>query len=383
MKYNYFDIMVSKFCMILLSITVIFIVIHPMSHAQTLNSFDSTYTAKKEGDESRCFIYTPKPMPIPSLSPTPKSNQQPTYVPTTLHSTNLLLVDPINGPYKTIQAAYDAAKMGDTVIVKNGSYPALSISKGIKLSVHPDSIVQPKIAGITIQAGVENWLVQGFDITGGAVDGFKVYSGSGKIRNNWIHGNKSQGILIPDASDIIIEGNTIEYNGLNPIQCNSGLNVNPRKHCHGIYMSNVRGLGGPDRITIRNNIIRGAAGRGIQWNGDNTGMQQKMTDSLIENNLIEKCSWGMALWANADNNTIRNNVISTLDYPQTEDTEHPCIGIYSSNGNTISGNKCTSSFRGSLGGGIGQYYFGGGANIFTNNTFFHYAELRWLTPVLP
>ncbi|MGH7850399.1 MAG: right-handed parallel beta-helix repeat-containing protein, partial [Thermodesulfobacteriota bacterium] len=230
-------------------------------------------------------------------------------------------------------------------------------------------IVQPKIAGVTIQDGVKNWLVQGFDITGGAIDGIKVYSGPGEISNNWIHGNKSQGILIPDASDITIEGNTIEYNGLNPVQCNSGVNTNPRKHCHGIYMSNYRGLGGPDRVVIRGNTIRGNAGRGVQWNGDNTGTQQKMTGSVIENNVIEKCSWGMVLWANADNNMIRNNTISTPGYPPTEDTDHPCIGIYSSNGNTISGNKCTSSFQGSLGGGIGQNYFGTSINVFIGNTF--------------
>ena len=293
--------------------------------------------------------------------PTPQPTPLPTPIPAGL------TVDPVNGPYTTIQAAYNVAPAGATIFVKNGSYPALSMNKAVKLIAHPESVVQPKIAGITVQDNVKNWLIQGFDITGAAVDGIKVYSAPGEVLNSWIHGNKSQGILIVDASDIRIEGNTIEYNGLTPSACMVG-NSNPKKHCHEIYMSNYRGLGGPDRIIIKNNILRGASGRGIQWNGDNTGTGVKMTDSIIEGNTIEKCSWGMVLWANADNNIIRNNSISTIGYPSTEDTTHPCIGFYYSNGNQILNNSCRSSTKGSLGGGIGENY-GGSTNTFSGNSF--------------
>ena len=181
------------------------------------------------------------------------------------------------------------------------------------------------------------WIIlEGFEIRYGW-EGAKIYKGHNTIRNNWIHHNRLQGIFIVSAGDVLVEGNVIEYNGTDPGACiNDGVEGETPKHCHGVYMSDYFCDGGVSNVTIRSNQLKNHGGRGVQWNA--SGCSSEISNTLVENNVIENNSWGMVMFYNVTGSLIRNNTFVLESYPNTNDGSHTFIGIFGSEGNVIRNN---------------------------------------------
>ncbi|MGH7849176.1 MAG: right-handed parallel beta-helix repeat-containing protein, partial [Thermodesulfobacteriota bacterium] len=217
------------------------------------------------------------------------------------------------GDYTDIQSAVNDAEPGDVILVKNGTYRGRLVinvsgtsSNPITIMNYPDHspVIIPGENDIDrVEFNAEHIIFEGFEVRGGW-DGIKLYEGNNTVRNCYIHNNITQGILIVSASGITIEGNTIESNGSGDGDCVIDGEYSP-KHCHGIYISDYDCTGLED-ILIRNNHIIGHPGRGIQWNG--AGCDSKMRNTIVEGNLIENNSWGLALFYNVEGAVISDNV---------------------------------------------------------------------------
>jgi parallel beta-helix repeat protein len=260
-----------------------------------------------------------------------------------------------SGNYSSIQAALNNSKPGDTIQVKDGVYKErvdfyISGTRDLPITLmnypgHSPVIDAgggsypveccPSSGTQRVEFNAEWIILEGFEIRYGW-DGVKVYEPHNTIRNNWIHHNRYQGILVVSTSDVFIEGNTIEYNGTDPGACyDSSWGGESPKHCHGVYISDFH-CAGMSNITIRGNVLSNNPGRGIQWNGE--GCSSKMRNTLVENNIIENNSWGIVLWYNVEDSVIRNNTFVLEKYPVTSDTSHTFIGILRSTDNAFRNN---------------------------------------------
>jgi len=255
-----------------------------------------------------------------------------------------------NGDYRTIQEASDNAVPGDIIRVIKGVYQGRidiknsgTRSKPITIEAYPGHhpiIVPGKGDEDRVEINAE-WIVfQGFEVMKGW-DGIKLYKGNNVIRNNKIHDNRYQGILVVSTDDITIEGNTIESNGTGNGECyeKDWGGVSP-KHCHGIYVSDFdcTGISG---ITIRGNTIKNHAGRGILVNGYKCSSW--IEDLEIKDNVIENNSWGMGLYYQVKDTRIEKNKFVLDKFPPTDDTSHTHLGIWKSSENIIRNNKFISS----------------------------------------
>ena len=260
-----------------------------------------------------------------------------------------------SGNYNSIQNAVNNAKPGDTIQVKNGVYVERVNFTKSGTSTQPIALVNypghrpvidpgngkypteccPASGTPRVEFNAEWVILKGFEIRYGW-DGVKVYKPHNTIRDNWIHHNKYQGILIVSTSNVFVEGNTVENNGTDPGTCSNPDwgGVSP-KHCHGIYMSDYLCTGMAD-ITIRGNVLSNHGGRGIQWNG--YGCNSQMKNTLVENNIIENNSWGIVLYHNVVNSTITNNTFVIEKYPATDDTSHTFVSIWESTDNVVANN---------------------------------------------
>lgn len=261
--------------------------------------------------------------------------------------------------YTTLQPAIDAAQPGSTVLVKNGTYYTSDLQnptgrKGLTVngkngtSTQPIALIafpghRPVIETladtVTITNGVpayrsvepcltingNHWIVDGFEMQN-CQYGIVVSGSNVTIRNNVIHDNALQGILVTalggiGASDILIEqnkiylnGTTYETTGTYPRQhcLSADTNFKPiTGHCHGIYLS-ANGTGTTDqaRITIRRNVIERHGGGGVHI-FDNRPLSV-YSDILIENNLLLNNQKGGLLgrYEYGANSYFRHNVVS-------------------------------------------------------------------------
>ncbi len=252
--------------------------------------------------------------------------------------------------YKTIQEAIDKALPGDTVRVRNGIYnESINIrnsgtrAKPITIEAFPGHkpvIVPGMKTAHRVEFNAEWIIFQGFEIKNGG-DGIKVYKPNNTIRNNYIHDNEFQGILVVSTDNTLIEGNTIRNNGTCPGCCsNPEWGGTSPKHCHGIYLSDFK-CKGVNNTTIRKNRISGHGGRGIQWNG--AECSNTMKNTLVDENTIENNSWGMAMYYNVEGAIIRNNRFINNTRPKTDDKTWTFIGIWGSQNNTIVENEFSST----------------------------------------
>ena len=302
----------------------------------------------------------PDPVPEPGPDPTPGTvNVEPdtgvSDAPLFPANKRVLVVSKDgSGEYSTISDAIDSAVPGDTIQVKDGIYVervAINTSGTRELPIalvnYPghSPVIDPGggeypsdccPSGGTPRVEIDaEWIiVEGFEIRYGW-DGMKLYRGHNTIRNNWIHHNKYQGILVVSTNDIFIDGNTIEYNGTDNGTCIISGGSSP-KHCHAIYLSDFS-CKGLDNVTIRRNMLSNQGGRGIQWNGSGCG-SVKMRNTLVENNILENNSWGIVLYHNVENSLIRNNTFVQESYPNTNDSSHTFISIWRSTGNIVTNN---------------------------------------------
>jgi len=190
--------------------------------------------------------------------------------------------------YPTIQAAVDAANVGDTIIVHPGTYTENVTVWKDHLTIKSES--GPEVTTIDGSLG-EDWVTI-FCNTNSTVSGFTIKIGRGAgiysalsspvIRNNIIIGSGSHGIECSDSS-IIITGNIIKGND----QIYTGIT------CYG---------GSP---TVTNNVITGC-NEGI-W------LQDDCSASVI-NNTVVSGSWDPHLVKDGigiagSSPTIKNNIV--------------------------------------------------------------------------
>ena len=263
------------------------------------------------------------------------------------HSILTIIVDPGGGgDFRTIKEAVSKAGPGQTILVKNGTYNrklhfrtsgsfeypiTLKPYKGHKpvldFSDSPDENPRVEISG-------DHITVEGFEIRGGW-EGVKIYGSNNIIRNNYIHDNDYQGILIVNSGNNIIENNKISDNGTKPGSCKFK-NISSPRHCHGIYISNFKCGGGNNGNIIRNNHLMNHGGTGIQWNG--LGCKDRIERTVVEGNRIENNSWGIVLYHGVYDSVIRDNTFISRSIPETDDKNHTLIGIYGSQNNLIENN---------------------------------------------
>jgi len=139
------------------------------------------------------------------------------------------MVHPVPDAYATLQAAIDAAREGDTVLVGDGDYFGPG---NVELDFHGvnavlRSVNGPGAASITLSATEENsgsalWLHSGEDTTL-VIDGITIGnghsglagilfdSGAATIRNCVITGCSTNGIYISDSSFIILDSSRVEF----------------------------------------------------------------------------------------------------------------------------------------------------------------------------
>ncbi|MBW2731941.1 MAG: right-handed parallel beta-helix repeat-containing protein [Deltaproteobacteria bacterium] len=265
-----------------------------------------------------------------------------------------------SGDETTIIAAVNAAKPGDTIQVKNGTYVGAITAKEdgtaeapIALINYPSHTPIIKLSADVLPVPTDQlrlegdwWLIEGFEIVNGH-SGVKVYGDHITLRGNHIHHHAGQDILAVANSHFLVEDNHIDWSGRALVstagdgggRCEGivGDNISSPKHCHGIYFSGGHGSGlcGSDStgVTIRRNILSNHAGRAIQWNWkDCVG---SATGYVVENNLVLDSSWGFVMYHNVQDSLVRNNTFVIRSYPDTNDTGHYLMSMW---GTTVKGN---------------------------------------------
>lgn len=275
----------------------------------------------------------PPPPPPPPVTDTGVSD-----VPTQPVNKRVIVVNPTN-----VVSAIDKILPGDTIQLTSGTYttPIVVYRSGTKLepvTIQPAPGHKPILNRLLQLRG--SWLiVEGLEITG-AHDGMSIVGNNGPtannitVRKNKIHRNGFQGMLISSASNVLVEDNILEMNGLGPGNCTDamwgGLNYS---HCHGIYVSDSTYCVGPIGLTIRRNIFRGNSGSGIQFYSN----CKKTNAPLVENNLFVDNGIGMYLWQ-MTNGVIRNNTVVQLKYPGPQKDGINFLGVNHTLGNVVVNN---------------------------------------------
>jgi parallel beta-helix repeat protein len=236
--------------------------------------------------------------------------------------------------FATLQHAADTVQPGDTVIARPGIYAAgfeLPFNQGatqpIQFLADPGAIITgPGTSGPSgsnglaiaigynfpnsVSASMEPVTIEGFTIDGsnGTItnDGvFIMWADGSIVQNNTIMHVGQQGILTKYTSNVLIQGNTAAYCGINNTEgATDGL--------HGIYVTDSC-----NHPTIRGNTLYNNLDSGLHLNGDaNSGLYPQAGDhsgmisnALIENNVIhDNLLNGMNL-DGMQNSVIRNNVM--------------------------------------------------------------------------
>lgn len=185
--------------------------------------------------------------------------------------------------YSTIQAAVDAAKPGDTVLVHDGNYRGFTVYTSgtatnpivIKAQGSAAVIKRPNGNGEGITLNDTSYItIEGFTVIGMPRAGIASHKASAAwpmrgviVRNNTVQNSGFMNIYMSQTADSLIEGNIASGSATS----------------HGIYLSN----GGSDNTILRGNRCFGNAKNGIHFNGDlsmgGDGLHQGL---VIENNVI-------------------------------------------------------------------------------------------------
>jgi parallel beta-helix repeat protein len=189
------------------------------------------------------------------------------------------------GNYTTIQSAIDAANVGDTVFVYNGTYvESVRVSKSLRLfGEHMNTTVIDGAGtsfGVLIEA--DSVTMSGFSITNASDHGVELYISSGsEISNNNISGNLGSGIFVLYSPFTIITRNIIFDNDRDAI-----------------YTFDSQGC------TISKNNVSG--------NDPGVGVYDS-NSSIIDDNIISNSTfWGITV-LNSHNSRVTNNYLFDND----------------------------------------------------------------------
>ncbi len=240
-------------------------------------------------------------------------------------------------PFRTIAHAVNRMNPGDTTYVRGGIYregPIRFKKSGsqvspIKLLSAPDSSPVIDFSGapkttyprILVQhSSGERYAmgyitIEGFEIKNGH-DGIKFHNMHNSfIRRNWIHDNRTQGILGGGGHHIVFDRNRINHNG-RFAGCAAGeLDSQGTSVCnkdHGLYMNG-------SYFTLTNNLIYDNLSFGIQVNGSSSSYSPTKYPSpefagashwIIANNTLAYNHYraGIVLWGTVLNSRIENNI---------------------------------------------------------------------------
>lgn len=136
------------------------------------------------------------------------------------------------------------------------------------------------------------------DFTWGRINVFIEFDAYGnKILNNTIHGGLGYGILVQSAGganyDTVISGNKIFNPGADGIRLGNETTISPI-----------------ERATIRKNIIEGANAEGAVAIRIIHYGEGKVAQTVVEQNVIRDCTYGIVLQGRVENTKVRNNTVA-------------------------------------------------------------------------
>ena len=200
----------------------------------------------------------------------------------------------IVAPGESIQAAINAASIGDTVQVDPGTYTEnLHLRSGVNVvgSGYASTILRGLgNSNVVTSIGITNSRFEGFKITRSGTNtghaGVNITGGNLLLNNNWIIGNLN-GVRLTTGSSSIIRNNIIEKNGT----------TNPGQTGYGILCASSTPL-------IANNLVVSNSGLGISIQfGASTGAQ------VINNTVADNTESGIWCYSLV-NPVLKNNIVT-------------------------------------------------------------------------
>jgi parallel beta-helix repeat protein len=214
-------------------------------------------------------------------------------------------------PWKALQRAADAARAGDTVVVRAGRYAGFVLgydgphggtaSRRITFRAEPGAVINARNRRTPDGINLENGryvTLDGFTVTnaGGSITRAGIRAGGrGQgvvIRNNKVDGCGLWGVYTSFADDVLIENNVTSRS----------------KREHGIYVANTC-----TRPTVRGNTSFGNRLCGIHMNGGKSeGGAGVITGALVEQNTVYDNGRAGGSGINCDGvqkSVLRNNVL--------------------------------------------------------------------------
>lgn len=188
---------------------------------------------------------------------------------------------------------------GDTMWFFTGLYPSIVINRA-NVSVRSITKWGAIVTGIPANHGIytndsaqPNVIIDGFRVSGSKLDGIKLNSDSGTIRNCWIQNSTNQGVSCFLYKNATVENCLIENNG------------SVGNNDHGIYMA------GSGHV-IRNNVIR----RNLTWGVQLYNSTGDCNNCHVYNNIIHNNTKGLVCysWTGNTNYLYNNTIIQPTGY---------------------------------------------------------------------
>ena len=218
-------------------------------------------------------------------------------------------VDDDRGPtqeYSSIQAAVNATRPGDTVLVHDGNYRGFAVYSGgtaaspvtIKAAGNGAVIDRPNGNGEGVTINNTHYIIiEGFTVSGMPRAGIASHKASAAwpmrgviIRRNTVRDSGSTNIYLSQTADSLVERNL----------------ASGSISSHGIYLAN----GGSDNTILHGNRCFGNAKNGIHFNGDSSmGGDGLHRGLIIENNILHGNTANGLDMDGVQDSLVRNNLI--------------------------------------------------------------------------
>lgn len=183
-----------------------------------------------------------------------------------------------------LQAAIDAASVGDTLQVAPGAYDKITIPKSLNL-LGNGAVIQAGNRDACVNVEADNVRIDGFIVRNGFY-GIKLNSVTGcTIANNTVIHCAQPGIALLFSNGNTITGNNASFNGV------------VGEGWYGIYLSNSN-----DNI-ITNNVAYGNGAYGIN-------LFPSCSNNTIRGNVLQGNMYGLYMFTNCARNTIEFNDMS-------------------------------------------------------------------------
>ncbi|WP_437577733.1 right-handed parallel beta-helix repeat-containing protein [Sorangium sp. So ce887] len=212
--------------------------------------------------------------------------------------------------WATLQYAVDTIGPGDTALVLEGLYEGCRIESSGEAGRPKTLRAEPPGGAVVLEPGtnsqhestievetfdgvVKHWVIDGFEIVGGARSGVDVrVTRDITVQRCHVHSSGRTGIFTAFSDDVVVQYNESELNGE-----------------HGVYISNSG-----DFPVVRGNLLRDNFAAGVHMNGDRTitpgdGL---ISFATVEANIIWENGVGGASAINCDgvsDSVIRNNLL--------------------------------------------------------------------------